>query len=128
MYIDTYILFDDVFNRHEYLMQAIVSTSATSDSYLNIAIAGFSLYADPNEWRSDHAAVIDKALEELSPETLDWYENCVDALRRFCIAVEGALLGKFLIQEIDERGHLLYQMHLPAYISEYPEICERFAL
>ncbi len=100
-------------------------TNLTSNS-IDVALKGFSQYADPLQWKSDYTIFVNRRMDlEYSEEKLEWYEECKTCISLFASYVFGVLIAYYHIEKISETDMLLAEVHLPGFIlNENERICD----
>lgn len=120
-------LFKELLAKFPTLLRASGSAANadTAPDVLVLARNGFAQYAPLDNWEHFHEVFIRERLEsDLSAESLDWYDECAEAVRLYSCLIMGALLGKYSIREINDTEFALADAHLPAFIADSNEqIC-----
>jgi hypothetical protein len=116
---DTFGFFERLLARYDDLVSGYNSATASESREVAAARAGFSLFQPLSSWNEELEQIVVHKLDgELSLEALDWFEEAAPAIRIFSILAVGALLAKWAAGEIDDRGFLLGDAHLPAFTLE----------
>jgi hypothetical protein len=83
-----------------------------------VAQQGFAMFSNVDQWQAEHDRFIaSRFLGELSPENLEWYEDCAKAYACFAYLSLGTILGKLTSGEISQAEFLLGDAHLPGFMS-----------
>jgi hypothetical protein len=121
---DTFGFFDDCLSHfHDVLLQAGCEV-AKSNAPIHTAIAakGFARFQSAAAWTDEHTSFIRERIEgELSPESLEWFEEDAEAISLFSCFVLGGLSGKLAKGEIDAAGFVLGDAHLSAFVLDNSE-------
>ena len=83
---------------------------------LNYAKAGFGVTARDFDWAIEQSDFLDKRLSnDLSEETMLWFDACSLAISSFSSFVIGGLLGLYITQKWDDKTFMLYDARLADY-------------
>lgn len=117
---DTFALFESLLkNYHHYKASAQrLQSSNEEDTYeIKLGIIGFSLFQPSEKWNYEFYQLLKQRLDgELSSASLGWHGAEASTYAQFACLAIGALLGKFDAGEIDEKGFLLGDAHLPGFM------------
>ena len=80
---------------------------------LKYAKTGFVATARDFDWTLEQSNFLDKRLtNDLSEETMFWFDECSLAISCFSSFVIGGLLGLYITQKWDDKTFMLYDAHL----------------
>lgn len=116
---DTFALFETLLSGFGDALQRAKVAVYEPHTTLRIAAAieGFQVFQPASIWSVEHAAFIQRGLDEgLSDEALGWHEEYAPSVATFSCFALGALLGKFAKGDIDDAGFLLGEAYLPGFV------------